>query len=129
MSSSVGAVVDMAEDKVVDAEALRAEMRADVGRARRKFVRAQKNLDRFINDLDTLIDRIEAGEIPTKTEIEKIVKDFSVVLMHADKEAEKYERRVLENTGLIADAPLDLDTIRAEIGSKLDRLRDTKRAE
>ena len=38
-------------------------------------------------------------------------------------EVNKHEKRVLLSKGLLAEAPLDFDSIRAEIGSKLDRLR------
>ena len=116
----------MDDDTTADAETLRAEMRARIEQARKRHDLAQKVFERFINALIDLTDKIEAAKEMEKGEIDKTVRELSKSLIFATEEAEKYEKCVLENTGLVADAPLDLDAIRSEIGSRLDRLRATR---
>lgn len=44
-------------------------------------------------------------------------------------EVNKYERHILLSNGLTADAPLDFDAIKDQIGSSLDRIRVARDSE
>ena len=113
----------MTDRREAEAETFRAEMRARIEEARVCHDRAQKIFRRFISGLEDVTDKLEDGTLVSNGEVKASVKDFSLTLMYASQEAYRYEKSVLENTGLIADAPIDLDAIRSEIGSRLDRLR------
>lgn len=107
----------------VEAETHRAEMRARIARARTRFDMAVADLDRLMEATADLVLRIERDECASVSEASDMAKSLSKAIQSLLTETRKYEGVVLENTGLVADAPLDLDAIRLEIGSRLDRLR------
>lgn len=87
-----------------------------------------------------LMDVIEAFQIIAKrmkdsedeislAELQRAKTAMAQVRNQLVDEVKNHEKRVLQSEGLVADAPLDFDTIRASIGRKLDSIRDAGDAE
>ena len=101
-------------------------IRKDTEYARSRMEAAAAILDDTLATFEILTDEYKARIMPKDREFRDALNMVSKAKLHLYQEQMNYEKSVLANEGLLADAPLDLDAIRSEIGSKLDRLRDTR---
>lgn len=75
-----------------------------------------------------MAERIERDDDLTLAEIVKARLSLASARMTIVDEVKKHEARVLSSGGFATDAPLDLEEIRASIGRRIDRIRDSRRA-
>ncbi len=89
--------------------------------------------ERALRDLliafDLLSDRIMDGDLPKTSDLAMVCATHAKVRTSLLEEIQKHERRVVISEGLTNDAPLDLDTLRHEIGRKIDRVREREAKE
>ena len=77
---------------------------------------------------EVMANRLRGGEDVAHGDISKARIALAATRAALINEVNKHERQVLYSEGLIAEAPLDFDAMRAEIGRHLDRLRDAELA-
>ncbi|MDJ1017905.1 MAG: hypothetical protein QNJ35_15460 [Paracoccaceae bacterium] len=77
---------------------------------------------------EIMVTRFRKGENVPDSEIQKACIVHSAVRNRLLEQVEKHEKQVLLDGGLLAEAPLDFDEIRREVGRHLDRIRDAERS-
>ncbi len=92
--------------------------------ARFALDQSEKALSKIIEAFDVLEKRMEdaAAEV-SPAELSKTKTALGQARTQLVDEVTKHEKRVLQSEGLVADAPLDFDALRASIGRKLDNIR------
>ncbi|MBT8432996.1 MAG: hypothetical protein KJP27_10985 [Altererythrobacter sp.] len=97
--------------------------------ARWMLKQSEKALRDVLDGFDAMRQMMLAGEQPSIPDLSKA----RVALGHARSqlldEVNKYERHIFLSEGLTAEAPIDLDAIKDQIGSSLDRIRDAQDAD
>ncbi len=103
---------------------------AGTASARFALEQSMKSLSELILAFEELTERLgdPEGQI-SPSEVSKARVAFAHVRSQLVEEVGKHEKRVLESKGLVANAPIDFDALRASIGSKLGRIRDARDAE
>ena len=79
--------------------------------------------------INLMRNRITAGETLPPAEMQRAVMALGTTRARVLDEVQRHERRKFLENGLVADAPLDFEAIRDEIGGQLDRLRAARDAE
>ena len=99
-------------------------------KSRRMLEQSEKALSEILAAFDLMAKRIERGDGDvSNAELTKAKVTLGYARTQIVDEVTKHEKRILQSRGLVADAPLDLDELRSSIGSKLDRIREARRAE
>jgi hypothetical protein len=78
---------------------------------------------RAIAALDELVRRVERGDIIPKTDAQQTATDLRKAMQTFFDERKKVEEQFRRDTGVVHAVALDFDRARAEIGSRLARLR------
>ena len=78
---------------------------------------------RAIAALDNLVRRVEQGDIIAKTDAQQTATDLRKAMQTFFDERKKVEEQFRRDTGVVHAVALDFDRARAEIGSRLARLR------
>ena len=92
--------------------------------SREMLSKSEKAMEDILAAFELMAERIlEDKENLSKAELSQARVSLAQTRSQLIEEVNKHEKRVLLSKGLLAEAPLDFDSIRAEIGSKLDRLR------
>ena len=99
------------------------QYKKDVKRAKQRLKSATQRLDDLVVAIDDHMASLRREKPATKTELSATIQEMGKLQTHVNEEMRKYGRHVLEQKGLVADAPLDLDAIRLEVGGFLDRIR------
>lgn len=92
-------------------------------KSRRMLDQSEKAMEDILAAFELMAERMLDGEMVSPAEMSKTRTALAQVRTHLLQEVNKHEERVLRSRGLVADAPLDLDEIRREIGGSLDRVR------
>lgn len=97
--------------------------------SRRMLARSEKSMEDILVAFDVMAERMLDGDNIPVAELAKARTALGQVRSQLLEEVYKHEKRVLLSQGLLADAPLDFDELRREIGSSLDRIRSARDAE
>ena len=97
--------------------------------ARRLLRESETALWDVLAAINLMRNRITAGETLPPAELQRAVMALGTTRARVLDEVQRHERRKFLENGLVADAPLDFDLIRDEIGGQLDRLRAARDAE
>ena len=97
---------------------------AGTSKARWLLAESEAALWDVLQALKLMKKRMEAGDNLSPAEMQKGLMVLGVTRAKLLEEVRKHERRIFLENGLLADAPLDFDEIRREIGRSLDRLRN-----
>ena len=93
-------------------------------KSRRLLRESETAMEDLLTAFDVMAKRIRDGEDDmTPAEISKTRTALGHVRSQLVDEVNKHEQRVFHAKGLVADAPLNFDNLRAEIRSHLDRIR------
>lgn len=102
---------------------------SDIDRSRALLAESDEALREALAAFAILKRRLLADETVPPTELAKALISISQHRGRVTDDMRKHEDRILFDKKLVANAPLDFDQLRSEIGRKIDRLRDTLRAE
>ena len=92
--------------------------------SRELLSKSEKSMQDILAAFELMAERIlEDKENLSKAELSQARIALAQTRSQLVDEVNKYEQRVLLSKGLVANAPLDFDAIRAEVGGKLDRIR------
>lgn len=98
-------------------------------KSRRMLSESEKAMDDILEAFEVMARRIKDGESDTTpAEIVKMRTVLAQVRTQLVDEVNKHEERILQSNGIAANAPMDFDKLRSEIGSKLDRIRKSRGA-
>ncbi len=97
---------------------------AGTSKARWLLAESEEALWDVLQALKLMKKRMEAGENLSPAEMQKGLMVLGATRAKLLEEVRKHERQIFLEHGLLADAPLDFDEVRREIGRNLDRLRD-----
>ena len=98
--------------------------------SRRMLAQSEKAMEDILAAFELMAERMMQGEDDmSMSEISRSRTTLAQVRIQLVDEVNKHENRVLQSRGLVADAPLDFDSIRREIGSRLDRVRAARGSE
>lgn len=103
-------------------------MQARLDEARRRLDEAEETLADFRLSLASYAVSLRQGGHDVDAKMIDTIRTFTKARLVLRQEIQNYEKCLLENSGLVAEAPLDLDAVKSEIGRRLDRLRDTQGA-
>jgi hypothetical protein len=78
---------------------------------------------RAIAALDELVRRVEQGDIIPKTDAQQTATDLRKAMQTFFDERKRVEEQFRRDSGVVHAVALDFDRARAEIGSRLARLR------
>ncbi len=92
-------------------------------RARFLLSQSEKALDEVLFVFDSLSERLRTEGEPNSPEVMRAVTAMSQARSRLINEVKEHDKRVIRSEGRDAEAPLDLDAIRAEIGRRIDRIR------
>lgn len=92
--------------------------------ARASLDESVRSLKRMLKTIERVMERMERKDDPSAPEVSKVISALTQVQTELRKKVEAYERDTLREAGALEDARIDFDTLRAEIGRKLDRLRE-----
>lgn len=84
---------------------------------------------RAIAALDELVKRVERGDIVPKKDAQEAATDLRKAMQTFFDERKRVEEQFRRDSGIVHAVALDFDRARAEIGSRLARLRERGRAE
>lgn len=84
---------------------------------------------RAASAMETLAVQAEAGEIPDLADMKKTATALREQEAYLLKERERVLAQCKTGSGAGADYAIDFDAVRAEIGGRLDRLRQSQRTE
>ena len=101
---------------------------AGTSKARRLLRESERALWDVLTALEMMRERMEAGATLPPAEMQRTVLALGTTRSKLLDEVRKNERQIFFENGLLADAPLDFDLIRDEIGGQLDRLRAARDA-
>ena len=102
--------------------------KAGTERARDLLERTANLLSDYMISFEIMANELQRGGVVKDTDFARTLTGISKTRSQLLGEIKAYERHVLKEGGLLPDAPLDLDAIRAEIGRRLDRFREAQRA-
>ena len=106
------------------------EVSSETEHARFMLHQSEKALLRVLMAFDSMEERMLHGEEPlSETELSKACASLGNTRSKLLDEVNKYERHVLLSNGLTAEAPINFDAVKDEIGSSLDRIRKARDAE
>jgi len=97
--------------------------------ARWMLRQSEKALRDVLDGFDAMRQMMLSGEAPSISDISKARTALGNARSQLLDEVNKYERHILLSKGLSDKAPLDLDTIKNQIGGHLDRIRKARDAE
>ncbi|QMU57718.1 MAG: hypothetical protein GKR98_05595 [Boseongicola sp.] len=100
--------------------------RAGTNGARVLLMHSEQALEDVLAAFALLAKRIKDGDLPSDTDFAQSCRVLARTRITLIEEIQKHEKRVLVAKGNAAEAPLDFDAIKDEIGRKLDRLREQK---
>lgn len=89
---------------------------------------AEEHYRRTIRALHDIIQEVEAGQSARARDLRSALSDLGKAAQTAFDERVRVEKRLRSETGIVNDYALDLDGARAEIGRRLDRLRNARGA-
>ena len=92
--------------------------------SRRMLAQSERAMEDILAAFELMAERMIGNDDMSISELTKARISLAHVRSQLVDEVNKHEKRVLSSQGLVADAPLDFDSIRREIGSRLDRIRD-----
>lgn len=98
---------------------------SDIERSRALLADSEKSLRGVLEALDILEARLRADETISQTDLSKALTAIAQNRGRVHDDMRKHEDRILFQSGRVANAPLDFDKLRFEIGGKIDRLRHT----
>jgi len=90
---------------------------------------AEKHFDRMLRQVEELIATLEADGTAASKEAVVRIRDLGKAQQTAFEERAKVEKLKKHAAGIVHDYALDFDAARVEIGRRIARLRDAKRAE
>ena len=96
---------------------------AGTSKARWLLAESEEALWDVLQALKLMRKRMEAGENLSPAEMQKGLMVLGATRSKLLEEVRKHERQIFFENGLLADAPLNFEEIRGEIGRSLDRLR------
>lgn len=96
---------------------------ADTSDARSLLENSEEALRDALTALNTLSRRVRDGEDIPPAEFTRTLTSLSQARTRLTEEVTRYEDRMLRARQRVADAALDFDAIRSEIGGKIDRIR------
>lgn len=97
---------------------------AGTARARRMLAESEQTMANLLAALDLYAEEVLNGAPVSLADVAKARIALAHVRSQLLDEVNKHEERIAFERGLVATAPLDFDQLRADIGRKLDRLRD-----
>ena len=95
---------------------------ADTNRARKSLAQSEKALAEVVRAFELMAERMQVEDVPA-AELTKTLTAHSQARTRLQDEVKEHDNRVLFAEGRLAEAPLDLDAIRAQIGCRLSRIR------
>ena len=93
---------------------------------RKLLLESEAALDDLIAGFRDMADRLTQGKDVAQTEVTRARTALATMRATLLDEVRRHEARVLKSEGLAANARLDLDEVRSQIGSRLDRIRDAR---
>lgn len=91
--------------------------------ARATLVESEHAMRDLLIVMHALRDRVMAEGDVSQPEVAKTVTTLAAARSRLNEDIAKYEDRVLFDKKRVAHAPLDFEKLRAELGSKIDRIR------
>ena len=105
-------IVTLPDQRASETEELLQSLHASVRRARQK--------------IEDLLSRVDTEEEAADPGLAKRISALETLIANCHKIEVKYVERLYHDSGIVQGGyALDLDAARAEIGGRLDRLRDT----
>lgn len=98
---------------------------SDIERSRALLADSEASLRGIIDALNIMEARLRADETLSQADLAKALTVISQNRGRVSDDLRKHEDRIFFRHKRVANAPLDFDTLRFEIGRKLDRLRST----
>lgn len=97
--------------------------------ARWMLRQSEKALRDVLDGFDAMRQMMLSGEAPSISDISKARTALGNARAQLLDEVNKYEKHILLSNRLVDEAPLDLDTLKDQIGRHLDRIRDARDAD
>ena len=98
-------------------------------RARVLLAQSEKALDEILTAFDLVSEKIRVDGDVSSAEIARSFTALSQARTKLINEVKEHDKRVLLAEGRNSEAPLDLESVRAEIGRRIDRIREGRDAE
>ncbi len=95
---------------------------ADTDRARQQLARSEKALAEVVRAFELMAERMQTEDV-SAAELTKTLTAHSQARTRLQDEVKEHDNRVLLAEGRVAEAPLDLEAIRVEIGRRIDSIR------
>jgi len=96
-------------------------------KSRRLLRESETALEDLLTAFEVMAQRYRDGEDDvTPAEISKTRTALGLARSQLVDEVNKHEQRVFYAKGLVADAPINFEDLRAEIGGQLDRIRESQ---
>lgn len=96
-------------------------------RARRMLAQSEAALDDILTAFEDMRNQMLTGELSIG-DLSKARVALGFARSKLLEEVNKYEKHILVSKGLSAEAPIDFDAIKDQIGRSLDRLRNAQEA-
>ncbi|MGR3513304.1 MAG: hypothetical protein ACU0GG_11100 [Paracoccaceae bacterium] len=96
---------------------------SDIERSRELLVESDEALREALAAFAILKERLLADETVPPTELAKALTSISQNRGRVTDDMRKHEDRILFRSKRVANAPLDFDQLRSDLGCKIDRLR------
>ena len=93
------------------------------------FELTEKLFHRSAVAMAALAEQMELGDIPSEMDVKKAAAALTSTAMLVMKERARVLEQRKRSSGAVGDFSFDANEVRAEIGRKLDRLRESRRAE
>ena len=90
---------------------------------------AERHFEETLRALEELKERLSEGEDLRGSRISQISRDFRAATLTLLTERQKIESERKKVAGIVNDYALDLERARAEVRSRLDRIRDARGSE
>lgn len=102
---------------------------SDIDRSRELLAYSEKSLRDALDALDIFEARLRSDETVSQSDLGKALTSVSQNRGRVTDDMRKHEDRILFQSRRVANAPLNFDQLRSDIGRKIDRLRATLGAE
>lgn len=102
---------------------------SDIEQSRALLADSTKSLRGVLKALDILEARMTADETISQSDLARVLTAIAQNRGRVNDDMRKHEDRILFDKKLVANAPLDFDQLRSDIGRKVDRLREALRTE
>lgn len=96
---------------------------SDIERSRELLVESDEALREALAAFAILKERLLADETVPPTELARALTSISQNRGRVTDDMRKHEDRILFRSKRVANAPLDFDQLRSDLGGKIDRLR------